>query len=1378
MEVIPQELIEKVTAAALPEDVIEKIGYRTDTVQKIGTTLKCFCPIHHEPNFRTLIVDSGSRTYRCSNTTCAGHAGGDMIDLYARARDVNYSAALAELGKLADVELDLGPLGSYLERALALAHASSESGAYEKARGELEEILRYYPNCEDALRELLALYRKIDRDNKDPKGDEQGSVDHVAETTLRLASAFASSERHAEAAPLLREYLAEHPNDSEVRLRLIHSLEKVGDREALVSEYANMADEFAAKGDIDQAIEIFGRIEKMNMPGLDVGLHVFGLLVSAGRSDEAIEIQLRRARELAAAGDPAEALEELKRALELDPRNEGACIGSIDLATDRALGSAALEFAADCVSALTQAQKLEAAAGGLEKLKASSIDPHRLREIEADLLEARGDVEAALDLRHECLDAYEDENQVDHALTIIGKILAHRPGDVALLAREAGLLRQAGKLERARERYVEITDLFEKAGQLEAAAGMLENLIALDVENAQHRARQLGLYIRLGVEPLIAGKASDLAAFYCERGEGASAIEPVRRALAAAPGSAALHQVLAEVLIEEGHKGEAADEFCESARAFVAADEIEPAAKVVEKGLSGDPAHHGLREIRAGIMAAQGLTLQAMGEYRSLADDLLGAGEPARAAKLGCKLIEIEPDHLPSLELLATAYRDAGDSAGLREIELRRIDIYLGAQSSAKALEISRTLLASSPGAAELLDKFLQVSEAGRQLDAAYEFIAQLAEQARERDASEEEETLLAKLIERNPLHADANRRLLERAARPEAAGADAPKLELALGVTLERAEAAFAERSRTPELIEILESLCETPHCRIELLTALAGLHRRSGDAGSARRLDLRRLDRLTEEGQTRDAIEVSRAILQTDPSNLELRIRLVDLYIEDGAEGRALEEMGTASREFEARGDYAEAVRWLERAIGRAPEDLQLHERRLDLLIAAGSHAEAERAVEHLANAKLNLRDYEGAVATYERALEFAEDETPTIRLIIDAKKQGRDFAGALAYYRRLLTLIDGQKDADVYRATLNDALDLEPSDVELRRLLAEDFLRMGQSDRAESTLLELIGLQFENGDLEAAGSTIQQVLDINKTSPMGRVYHGELLARRGESERALAAFRTLATELATQGGDAPSPGAPFADTHYFGSANLKPYTFAEMVEGPGNTLARCAAFEVSQSPEDAHNPLFIYGASGLGKTHLLRAVANEVLGRRPELNVLLLRGPDLEARNGDAGIPGAAFRQADLILIDDADAALERPEATRVLERRIAEALDRGTQLILTARRPPRTLDRLSSRARSLLASGLVVQLDPIVRATKLEILRRELARKGQEGEFPVEVLNSLADSAPDNVRSLKAGLAQVIAMNQAGGEAGNPALDDRLVQKALEQIRTEP
>ena len=1362
MEVIPLELIEKVTAAAQPEDVIQKIGYRTDTVQKIGNTLKCFCPIHHEPNFRTLIVELGSRSYRCSNTTCPGHAGGDMIDLYARSRDINYSAALAELANLAQIEVDLGPLGSYLERALAMAKLSCESGTHEKARAELEEILRYYPDCEKALRELLELYKKME------------SADLAAETTLRLASALAASERHGEAAPLLREYLSAHPKASEVRLRLIHSLEKVGDRDALVSEYANMADEFTAKGDIDQAIEIFGRIEKMAVPGLDVGLHVFQLLVSAGKTEEAVEIQLDRAQERTGKGDPGEALEELRRALEIDPTNERALISAIDLATGHALGGDALEFAALCTTALINAGILAPALVAVAKLKASSADPNHLREIEADLLEAQGELEAALDLWLESLDVYEEEDQVDHALKVVARILRHRSGDVALLAREAGLLRRAGKTESARERYTEITDLFEKAGQMEAAAGMLENLIALDPQNAEHRARQLGLYIRLGVEPLIADKASDLASFFCERGEGESAIEPLRRALAAAPENAGLHQVLAEVLLEGGRKSEAVDQFCEAARASVALGEIEAAATAVEKGLTGDPTHFGLRESRAEIKASQGQTLQAMGEYRTLADDLLAVNEPARAAELGRKLIEIEPDHLPSLELLAKAYRAAGEATDLREIELRRIEIYLAAQSPTKALEISRALLATSPGEAELLGKFLTVAEAAHQLDMAFEFIAQLAVQAHEKGGEEEESALLGKLIEHDPVHRAASRRLIERASASSDAGV--------LTSELDRARSAFASRSQGPELIVILEELCEAQHCPVTLLSELAEHYRKSDNPQSADALDRRRLDRLTEEGRTKEAIEVTRTILDADTPNLELHERLIDLLLQDGADSAALAEIGTLSGKFEAKGDYAEAVRWLDRAIalsaGGAQGNWVLEEKRLDLLIGAGSHAEAERAVEQLANAKLNLHDYDGAVTTYERALEFTEDEAQTFRLVIDAKKQGRDFAGALTYYRRLLGLIDHQKDGDVYRATLDEALELEPSDIELRRLLAEDFLRAGQPERAESTLLELIGHQFESGDLEAAGSTIQQVLDINKASPMGRVYHGELLARRGDSERALAAFRALAMELAAPGGESSSPGSPYAEARYYGSANLKPYTFSEMVEGPGNTLAHSAAFELSQSPETSHSPLYIYGASGLGKTHLLRAVANEVLGRHPEMNVLLLRGPDLEVRNGDTGIPGAAFLQANLILIDDIDEAMDRPEATRALERRIAEALDRGKQLVLTARRSPRTLDRLSSRSRSLLASGLVVQLDPITRATKLEILRRELAQKGRDAEIPEEVLAALAESAPDDARSLKAALGQVMAMHKAGGGADGSAIDEGLVRKAIEQIRTEP
>ena len=86
MSLFPENLIEEVRAALDAEAVLRLIDYRPETIQDAGDRIKCFCPIHRETIFRTLVIERTAGSYRCSNFSCDGNDGGDLIDLYARAQ--------------------------------------------------------------------------------------------------------------------------------------------------------------------------------------------------------------------------------------------------------------------------------------------------------------------------------------------------------------------------------------------------------------------------------------------------------------------------------------------------------------------------------------------------------------------------------------------------------------------------------------------------------------------------------------------------------------------------------------------------------------------------------------------------------------------------------------------------------------------------------------------------------------------------------------------------------------------------------------------------------------------------------------------------------------------------------------------------------------------------------------------------------------------------------------------------------------------------------------------------------------------------------------------------------------------------------------------
>ncbi|HEU5316950.1 MAG TPA: DnaA/Hda family protein, partial [Chloroflexota bacterium] len=183
----------------------------------------------------------------------------------------------------------------------------------------------------------------------------------------------------------------------------------------------------------------------------------------------------------------------------------------------------------------------------------------------------------------------------------------------------------------------------------------------------------------------------------------------------------------------------------------------------------------------------------------------------------------------------------------------------------------------------------------------------------------------------------------------------------------------------------------------------------------------------------------------------------------------------------------------------------------------------------------------------------------------------------------------------------------------------------------------------------------------------------------------------------------------------------------TFASFIASPGAQLALTAARAVAENPVLAYNPLFIYGAAGLGKTHLLHAVGNGALARRPELRVAYLRAAALADELGDEADRAtlaarlARYSSLDVLLLDDAHALVGRPAQKHVLL--LLETLVAGgKQVVCAAGAAPRAIPGLDDRMRAFLQSGLVADLGAPDDEVRLAILRAKAQLRAGTADRP--------------------------------------------------------
>ncbi|MBI1729763.1 chromosomal replication initiator protein DnaA [Candidatus Acetothermia bacterium] len=228
---------------------------------------------------------------------------------------------------------------------------------------------------------------------------------------------------------------------------------------------------------------------------------------------------------------------------------------------------------------------------------------------------------------------------------------------------------------------------------------------------------------------------------------------------------------------------------------------------------------------------------------------------------------------------------------------------------------------------------------------------------------------------------------------------------------------------------------------------------------------------------------------------------------------------------------------------------------------------------------------------------------------------------------------------------------------------------------------------------------------------------------------------------------------------------------HSFERFIKGDGNALACSACQAVAEFPGEAYNPLFIYGKVGLGKTHLLHAIGNDVLRRWKDTRVIYVTSEkfaiDLVASIRDRKTEQFRnhYRKADVLLIDDIHFLREKEGTQEELFHTFNELHELGRQVVLSSDRLPEELSSMQDRLVSRFRWGMVADIQPPNYETRLAILKA----KAQENrcDVPDELLSIIAKRVHSSVRALEGALIRVLAY----ADLQDRALDESLVEGVI-------
>jgi chromosomal replication initiator protein len=259
------------------------------------------------------------------------------------------------------------------------------------------------------------------------------------------------------------------------------------------------------------------------------------------------------------------------------------------------------------------------------------------------------------------------------------------------------------------------------------------------------------------------------------------------------------------------------------------------------------------------------------------------------------------------------------------------------------------------------------------------------------------------------------------------------------------------------------------------------------------------------------------------------------------------------------------------------------------------------------------------------------------------------------------------------------------------------------------------------------------------------------------------------------------APSPAADAQPRQSAAAADagMNPkYTFDLFVIGSSNRFAHAAALAVAEAPAQAYNPLFIYGGTGLGKTHLMQAIAQYVAEHSGDLSVRYVTSEtfmnDFINSLRDKRIEGfkQRYRTYDLLLVDDVQFFEHKERIQEEFFHTFNSLYEAGSQIVMSSDRPPRDIATLEERLRSRFEWGLITDIQPPDLETRIAILRKKVKTDGIHVSDP-QVLSFIASRISTNIRELEGALTRVVAFSSLTGRSLSVALAEDVLKDVFPQ-----
>ncbi|MCX7625579.1 MAG: tetratricopeptide repeat protein [Candidatus Sumerlaeaceae bacterium] len=979
-----------------------------------------------------------------------------------------------------------------------------EHGRAREAEAFLNKILELAGSSPDAWYLAAQIYRKL------------GQGEQAAQASLQAARLFAQAGAVTEEESCYREVLEVFPDDIPTLETLVGFYERERRKPDVIDLVKRLVELTLAKDDHAAAAKWISKYLQYDPGNLDYREKLVEQLVKAGKGEEAVEALFELARMLRSLRfiDRVYAVYERVRAL--DPENEEALSGLLELAEEEKNTERALRYALELTDLKKRAESLRAAAdflksfaerhsdqisaweklhvlakelgdGRLQALALRSIGYHSAKVSDFDraiaafeqlLVIQPNDRETLRVLLDCCSNAKRIAKAADVATKLFelelqgGNPARVREAALTVLAFDekrapvrqqlATVLAELGQFEEAVRQWRLASEVFIAEKNYVGALQCVESITRVDPKDVQGWERYAQLLALTGDEDAAQDALVNLANALVERGEIERACRVLERVVERPELHPAVREKALEVYRRCGVRDEILPEIVWLAHYYLSRRNLPKAEELIREGLEIDPDDITLLECRVELARRLGKREEVLFRLRDLAQRYLELGDKQKAAHMLSELVAEDPSLVDIRLQLAKVYEDLEQFQRAHEEYLEVVRYKLEHGEVEEAREVAETALAGAGKSTEFRARLADLFASYRAVELASRYLMQCARESEEHGNVERAIQFLQRAAEIRPKWIDPYERLAELCSK-----VNRPLEALS---ALERLSELLLDQKRLREAVDVLKRRIRLAPKEAEPRRALIDLLEVLGEREARLQQLQEYADLLITRGEVEEAVEVYRQLTQLQPDEPVVLHRYLELFAQVGNELEVLGDYQRLADLYIKKGQFQEATRTFERILSIDRRQRDVREKFIQFLQSAGQRSRAIAEMIKLADVCMAMGDYSNAIRWLANANALNPSDLNVLESLAEAyARAGNADAAAEHFYK----LVRQCAETDPWRAVAacRRILDLVPGHRPTREIFSELLMKVGERAEAAANALALAELLRNSGEHELA-------------------------------------------------------------------------------------------------------------------------------------------------------------------------------------------------------------------------------------------------------------------------------------------------------------------